>query len=65
MPTPIEADPRGDFFTFEKGATTSTGGQGWADVWYRGHFAWEYKGPHANLKVAYHSSFRQVAGVRD
>jgi hypothetical protein len=53
QPTPIEADPRGEFFTFEKGATTSTGGKGWADVWYRGRFAWEYKGPHADLKAAY------------
>lgn len=30
--TPTEADPKGEFFTFEKGATTTTGGQGWADV---------------------------------
>src|SRR5215210_2301674 len=51
--TPTEADPKGEFFTFEKGATTSTGGQGWADVWYRNRFAWEYKGPRANLNAAY------------
>ena len=25
----------------------------WADVWFRGHVAWEYKGQHANLKKAY------------
>ena len=29
------------------------GGAGWADVWFRGHFAWEYKGQHADLKKAY------------
>ena len=30
-----------------------SGGGGWADVWKRGHFAWEYKGKHANLDKAY------------
>ena len=51
--TPAEADPEGTFFTFEKGATKHGGGDGWADVWYKGHFAWEYKGKHADLDVAY------------
>ncbi|MDY7010268.1 MAG: type IIL restriction-modification enzyme MmeI, partial [Planctomycetota bacterium] len=51
--TPAQLDPRGDFFTFEKGATKHGGGDGWADVWYKGHFAWEYKGKHANLEAAY------------
>ncbi|HEY7030059.1 MAG TPA: type IIL restriction-modification enzyme MmeI [Thermomicrobiales bacterium] len=52
--TPIEADPTGDeFFAFEKGATKSTGGKGWADVWRRGYYAWEYKGFHADLDEAY------------
>ncbi len=54
QPTPTEADPTGDLYTFEKGATKApgpTGGKrGWADVWKKGCFAWEYKGPHANLK---------------
>ena len=48
--TPNEADPTGEDYAFEKGAAKSTGGQGWADVWKRGRFAWEYKGPHANLR---------------
>ncbi len=52
-PTPAEADPEGEWFTFEAGATKQTGGQGWADVWKRGYFAWEYKGQHANLDKAY------------
>ena len=30
-----------------------SGGQGWADVWYKGHFAIEYKGPHGDLDKAY------------
>ena len=29
------------------------GGRGWADVWMRGHFGWEYKGKHKDLKAAY------------
>lgn len=38
---------------FEAGADKQRGGQGWADVWKRRHFAWEYKGPRANLEKAY------------
>jgi len=53
VPTPAEADPTGSAFTFEKGGTTATGGRGWADVWKRGAFAWEYKGPGKDLQAAY------------
>jgi len=52
-PTPAEANSTGETFTFEAGATKQRGGQGWADVWYRGHFAWEYKGKHKDLDEAY------------
>lgn len=52
-PTPAKADPEGTTFTFEKGADKSSGGQGWADVWKKGFFAWEYKGKHKNLEAAY------------
>jgi hypothetical protein len=38
---------------FEAGAGKGGGGSGWADVWKRGYFAWEYKGPHADLHKAY------------
>ena len=55
-PTPIEADPTGESYCFERGAQKDSGGDGWADVWKRGHFGWEYKGPHANLEAA----FRQL-----
>lgn len=48
-PTPIEADPRGEHFTFEKGLQKSGGGLGFADVWKREHFAWEYKKRRRNL----------------
>ncbi len=50
---PIAADPQGEWFTFEKGATKTGGGEGWADVWRRGCFAWEYKGPRKDLEKAF------------
>ena len=59
-PTPAEADPTGDHYCFERGARKDTGGAGWADVWKRHHFAWEYKGKHANLGVAF-KQLRQYA----
>ncbi|PRY92070.1 type II restriction/modification system DNA methylase subunit YeeA [Hasllibacter halocynthiae] len=40
-------------FEFEKGAAKTTGGDGWADVWLRDAFAWEYKKTKANLDAAY------------
>lgn len=52
-PTPAEVDPSGESFTFEKGLSKSSGGQGYADVWKLGAFAWEYKGRHKNLESAY------------
>jgi hypothetical protein len=39
-------------YCFEKGATKTGGRRGWADVWRRGRFAWEYKGKGANLEAA-------------
>lgn len=52
-PTPAEADPTGDWYTFERGAEKTGGGEGYADVWKRQHFAWEYKGKRKNLTAAY------------
>ena len=52
-PTPVEADPTGETYCFERGARKDTGGDGWADVWKRHHFAWEYKGRRANLGTAF------------
>ena len=51
-PTPNE-DPDGSTYAFEKGAIKATGGDGWADVWRRGRFAWEYKGKHKDLEAAH------------
>jgi type II restriction/modification system DNA methylase subunit YeeA len=51
--TPAEVDPHGDWYCFERGAKKTGGGDGWADVWKRGYFAWEYKGKHKDLSVAF------------
>ena len=59
-PTPAEADPTGDAYCFERGASKEGGGDGWADVWKRHHFAWEYKGKRANLDAAF-TQLRQYA----
>ena len=59
-PTPAEDDPTGERYCFERGARKDTGGDGWADVWKRGCFAWEYKGKHANLDAAF-NQLRQYA----
>ena len=62
VPTPNEGDPSGESYTFEAGAErTSTGRQGWADIWRRGCFGWEYKGAHADLAAAY----RQLLDYRE
>ena len=46
-------DPHGTDYAFEKGAEKTGGGGGWADVWMRGRFAWEYKKKHRDLATAY------------
>ena len=62
VPTPNEADPTGEWYTFEAGVErTSTGRSGRADVWKREHFGWEYKGAHADLGAAY----RQLLDYRE
>ena len=72
QPTPVEADPSGnDFFSFQKGVIKDAelpdldGGErpkkGWADVWKKDCFGWEYKGKHKNLDEAY----RQLQRYRE
>jgi type II restriction/modification system DNA methylase subunit YeeA len=48
-------DAQGRWFTFEYGLKKETGGQGFADVYYEGHFAIEYKAPgkYKDLNEAY------------
>jgi type II restriction/modification system DNA methylase subunit YeeA len=53
QPHPAAADQTGDSFTFEKHVSKLKGGKGYADVWKRGYFAWEYKGKHKDLQAAY------------
>ncbi len=51
--TPNEADPNGTWYAFEVGAGKVGGGDGFADVWKKSHFGWEYKGKRKNLGAAY------------
>lgn len=53
QPRPAEVDQEGNTYTFEKGVSKVSGGDGFADVWMRGYFAWEYKGKHKDLNAAY------------
>ena len=57
-PKPTDVDLTGDSFTFEKGAAKYGGGSGWADVWKRDFFGWEYKRRHADLAAAYDQLLR-------
>ncbi len=41
-----------DNYCFERGAKKAGGGDGWADVWKRGHFGWENKKPGRDLSAA-------------
>src|SRR5208283_2582764 len=74
QPTPNEADPSGsDFFCFQKrvvkdaelfalhedtGEEAEPGERGFADVWKKDCFAWEYKGKKKNLDEAYKQLLR-------
>jgi type II restriction/modification system DNA methylase subunit YeeA len=71
-PTPVEADPSGeDFFCFQKGVVKDAEllaldehgkpKKGFADVWLKDHFGWEYKGKHKDLSEAY----RQLQRYRE
>ncbi len=52
-PKPADLDRTGGFYTFEKGVEKTGGGKGFADVFYKDHFAIEYKGRHKDLTAAY------------
>ncbi len=74
VPTPIEADPTGDdSFCFQKrvakdaelfdfdavgNAEPANRERGFADVWKRDCFGWEYKGPGEDLEKAYKQLLR-------
>ena len=59
--TPVEEDPSGESYTFEKHVDLPGGGSGDADVWKRGHFGWEYKSGGKSLSDAY----EQLLGYRE
>lgn len=70
QPTPAEHDATGAEYTFEKSVSVtapasrgSSGDSGFADVWWRSKFAWEYKrrGKYATLDEAY----RQLLQYRE
>ena len=56
------SDPTGEKYAFEKGVQKSTGKPGWADVWLRGHFGWEYKSRGEDLEKA-HTQLLNYAGA--
>ena len=58
---PLDVDRTGKFYAFERRVSKVFGGDGFADVWKRGHFAWEYKRKKRNLSEAY----RQLVLYRD
>ena len=51
--TPLAYDPSGKNFSFETQTAKPDGAKGFADVFFREHFIWEYKGPHKDLDKAY------------
>jgi hypothetical protein len=61
QPGPTDADPTGKDYAFEKGAEKFGGTDGFADVWKRGFFGWEYKGKHKDLNAA----LRQLIDYKD
>ena len=55
VPTPNDPGSGPDTYCFEKSLTKIGGSAGFADVWKRDRFAWEYKGKgkYPNLNAAY------------
>jgi type II restriction/modification system DNA methylase subunit YeeA len=62
---PVSADPAGEWFTFEKGVVKTGGGDGFADVWKKGCFAWEYKKKKRNLDDALAQLVRYAAALEN
>ena len=62
-PKPAQDDPTGERFAFEKGASKTGGGDGFADVWKRGYFAWEYKKRRRDLDEALVQLVRYAAAL--
>lgn len=52
-PTPTQVDPSGTAYCFERRVAQADGRPGWADVWRKDRFAWEYKSPGEDLGKAF------------
>ena len=70
QPTPAEHDATGAEYTFEKGVTVTgpasrgtRGERGFADVWWRGKFGWEYKRKDKYKDLA--EAYRQLCQYRE
>ena len=61
VPTP-NSDATGATYAFEKGAAKAGAKTGWADVWRRGCFGWEYKSRGGDLEAA-HVQLLRYAGA--
>ena len=64
VPKPADVDRHGTEYTFEKSTRKIGDTQGFADVWKRHCFAWEYKGKRRNLVEAY-AQLKQYADAFD
>ncbi len=62
VPKPADVDRHGTEYTFEKSTRKIGDTAGFADVWKRHCFAWEYKGKRSNLVQAY-AQLKQYAGT--
>lgn len=65
VPKPSDVDPEGTFFCFQQHVEKATQGRGFADVWHKGRFAWEYKGKHKDLDEAYHQLLNYHGGLNN
>lgn len=62
---PAEKDLDGSRYCFEKGMVKTGGSRGWADVWKKGCFAWEYKGKGKDLDKAYNQLLSYAAPLEN
>jgi len=59
----VTLTPTGETYAFEKAVTKTGGGAGYADVWRKDYFAWEYKGKNGSLTAAYEQLLKYREGL--
>jgi phage anti-repressor protein len=64
VPSP-NTDATGAAYAFEKGVKKTTGGGGWADVWRRDCFGWEYKARGGDLEAAHEQLLRYAGALEN